>query len=33
MPELKGAENQEPENQPEPLPDLIFQDEAILNRN
>ncbi len=28
-PEPKGAENQEPENQPEPLLDSIFQDEVI----
>ncbi len=31
-PEPKGAENQEPENQPESLPDLIFQDEAITEQ-
>ncbi len=31
-PEPKGAENQEPENQPEPLPDSTFQDEVIAQQ-
>ena len=31
-PEPKGVENQEPENQPEPLPDSMFQDEAIAEQ-
>ena len=32
-PEPKGAENQEPENQPEPLPDSIFKARPLLSRN